>query len=43
MDKHALLNIFNHVRRLQVYMHDLIYVYPDTMPAEDYLHIKNIC
>ena len=35
MYKYAQLNKFHRDRRLQVYMYDFMYVYPQTMPVED--------
>ena len=36
MDKYDLLKIFHHGHRLQVYMYDLMYVDPETIPVVDY-------
>ena len=37
MDKYAQLKRFQHDLRLQVYIYDFMYVYPDTIPVEDQL------
>ena len=37
MDKYAQLKRFHHGHRLQTYMYDFMYIYPETMPVEDYL------
>ena len=34
MYKYAQLKRFHHERRLQVYMYDFMYVYPETIPEE---------
>ena len=36
MDEYAQLKRFDHDRLPQDYMHDLMYVYPETMPEEDH-------
>ena len=37
MNKYALMKRCNHDLWLQVYMYDLMYVDPETIPEEDYL------
>ena len=40
MDKHALLKRFHHDWRPQVSMYDFMYLYPKTIPVEDYFQLQ---